>query len=280
MKKLKLFILSYLLIFCFSPVFILHAEDNPAPEEIYIAIIIDDFGNHDKDVTDMLSRLSIPFTGAVIPGEPSSVLHMQQLNEHGKDVIIHIPMEAKNQKKGWNTPLSISTGLSTQQIQERVTTGIEELPLAVGVNNHMGSKATADKRVMTTVVDIANKNNLLVIDSLTSDKSKVTEVCDEKHLNHFVRDVFLDKNNVSVDFVQKRMNDTLVIAKEKGYAIAIGHVGPSGGKNTTQGILNMVEYFESEGVKFVTIDELHQIVHKGVLIKECCPLPNAVPTTS
>ena len=277
MKKLS-FLIATFFFMLLTPSSLSYAQDNHNKEEIYIAIIIDDFGNHDKDVDDMLARLTIPFTGAVIPGEPSSVLHMNQLNEAGKGVIIHIPMEAKNQKKGWNTPLSISTGLSPDQITQRVTTSIEELPLAIGVNNHMGSKATSDKNVVSTVVDIANANNLLVIDSLTSDKSKVTEVCNEKHLNHFVRDVFLDKNNVSVDFVQKRMYDTLTVAKEKGYAIAIGHVGPSGGKNTTQGILNVAPHFTTqEGVKFVTIEELHQIVHKGVLTKD---LPHSIPTTN
>lgn len=252
-----------------------YGDNPPILDEIYIAIIIDDFGNHDKDVDNLLNTLTIPITGAVIPGQPSSVKHMEALIAKGHDVIIHMPMEAKNQRKSWTTPLTLLTSLSNEQVQERVLTAYEELPLAMGINNHTGSKATADLRIMEQVISLANDHNLLVIDSLTSDKSKVAEVCERLHLNFFRRDVFLDKEGVSLDFVQKRMQATLEEAQKKGYAIAIGHVGPSGGKNTLQGINNLVSSFEGQGVKFVTISELHQLVHGGELIRE--PLNEEMP---
>lgn len=234
--------------------------------EIYIAIIIDDFGNSTKDVDDMMA-LTIPFTGAIIPGQLNSVKHMEQLKELGKGIIIHLPMEAKGNKSAWNTPFSISTGLNQQEIEDRTKMAIDELKYAVGLNNHMGSVATANKDVMQSVIATVNSYDLVMIDSVTTNKSKISEICNELGLNHFKRDVFLDDKAKNTAFVEKRMKEALEVAKEQGFAIAIGHVGPSGGINTVNGIKNMVPTLEAEGVKFVTIEELHNILHGGSLKK-------------
>lgn len=242
-------------------------EVKQANKEIYIAIIIDDFGNGTKDVEDMLS-LSVPFTGAVIPGQLHSVEHMKRLKELEKGVIIHLPMEAKGHKKSWDTPFSLYTGLSNEEVIKRTTMAIEELREANGLNNHMGSIATANKELMKSVVSTVNEHGLIMIDSVTTNKSKVKEVSEEMGLNFFARDVFLDDSSKSTThFVEKRMKEALKVAKQKGYAIAIGHVGPSGGINTVNGIKNTVPELEAQGVKFVTIEELHDIIHGGSLKK-------------
>ena len=235
------------------------------PKEVYIAIIIDDFGNGTKDVDDMLA-LEIPFTGAIIPGQINSVEHMEKLQQLGKGIIIHMPMEAKGHKKAWNTEFSIYTGLNEEQVRERTKLAIGELSAASGLNNHMGSVATANKNIMKQVIETVNEHDLLMIDSVTTSKSKIKEVCEELGLNHFRRDVFLDdKSKSTTSFVEKRMNQAMEVAKEQGYAIAIGHVGPSGGMNTVQGIKNMVPQLQEQGAKFVTIDELHMLLHGGSL---------------
>ena len=233
----------------------------------YVAIIIDDFGNATKDVEAMIA-LDIPFTGAIIPGQPNSSEHMEKLIAAGKGVIVHLPMEAKGNNKSWNTPMAISSGLSSDEISERTQAAIKDLPLATGLNNHMGSIATANKGLMEKVISIVNDHNLIMIDSVTTNKSTIDEVCKDLGLNYFTRDVFLDDKGKSVEFVQKRMNEVLEVAKEQGYAVAIGHVGPSGGMNTVRGIESMVGAFEREGVRFVTIDELHGVLHGGQLRRE------------
>jgi len=226
--------------------------------EKYIAIIIDDFGNGTDDVDAMIA-LEIPFTGAVIPGQPHSVEHMEKLIEAGKDVIIHLPMEAP--KAGWQSKLAISGGLNSDQIRERVEKSIEELTQAYGLNNHMGSVATANKKVMTEVIQVVKENDLLMIDSVTTSKSKMKEVCKELEVPFIKRDVFLDRTaKHDTAFVEKRMKELAKVADKKGYAVGIGHVGTAGGLDTVAGIKNMIPVLQEQGYVFVTISQLHTIL--------------------
>ncbi|MCL1935222.1 MAG: divergent polysaccharide deacetylase family protein [Defluviitaleaceae bacterium] len=273
MQRNRIFVLSILillLVFGIKNISFASAISNKEKiehKELYVAIIIDDFGaNGSKDIDEMIS-LEIPFTGAVIPGFPHSLEHMEKLKENEKGIIVHMPMEAKNQKAKWDTPLTISNSLSVDEVKNRTKIAIEELNIASGLNNHMGSSVTANKKLMQAVIETANDNNLLMIDSVTTEKSTIKEICDEMGLNHLRRDVFLDGDKKSVEFVEKRMKQTLEVAKKQGYAIAIGHVGTSGGTNTVNGIKNTVEHLQQNGVKFVTIDELHGILHGGSLRK-------------
>lgn len=258
----------------------IQSEDVSAlvPEKYYVAIIIDDFGNGgkedateenakiDKDVAAMI-QLPIPLTGAVIPGQPNAPIHAKLLADAGHGVIVHMPMEAKRQKAGWNTEYTISSRLSHDEIKKRVMAAIDHVGLATGLNNHTGSAATESKEAMQAVIQTVAEQNLLMIDSVTSGKSKIKEVCEELALNYLSRDVFLDDGNSSTDFVIKRMKETLDVAKEQGYAIAIGHVGPSGGMTTVNGIASMIDHMKEEGVVFVTVDQLHNVLHGGHLHK-------------
>lgn len=247
-------------------------------QKYYVAIVIDDFGNGgsenatlenakiDKDISAMIA-LPIPITGAVIPGQPNAPIHAQLLKEANHGIIVHMPMEAKKQRSEWNTPYTISSSLGYEEIAERTKAAIEHVGFATGLNNHTGSAATESKEAMKAVIETVANQNLLMLDSVTSSKSKIQEVAEELDLNYLRRDVFLDDGKQSVDFVTKRMKETLKVAKKQGYAIAIGHVGPSGGMNTVNGIAGMIDYMQSEGVVFVTIDELHKILHDGHLHK-------------
>ena len=52
----------------------------------------------------------------------------------------------------------------------RIVAAIEDVPYAIGINNHMGSKATADERVMKILVDICKERNLILLDSRRPEK--------------------------------------------------------------------------------------------------------------
>ena len=60
-------------------------------------------------------------------------------------------------------------------------------------------------------------------------------------------------DNVAV--VKKNLEKTAQIALKNGFALAIGHVGPEGGKITAQAIKEMAPEMEQKGIEFVTISE-------------------------
>lgn len=234
--------------------------DGETMEEKYIAIIIDDFGNGTKDTQAMID-LDIPYTAAIMPNREFSVSEMNKLHALGKGIIVHMPMEPEKGNSSWLGKGAITVGLKKEDIRENVLLAFEQLEYATGLNNHMGSKITKDEEILQEIISIVKEKDMIMIDSLTTRGSKVKEICERLDANFLERDIFLDaEGSHNLDFVEKRMLKAGEIAKEKGYAVAIGHVGKAGGLNTVKGISNIAPKLEEEGIRFVTVKELFDIL--------------------
>lgn len=220
----------------------------------YIVIIIDDFGNNGKGTEEMLN-CEVPLTAAVMPFMPYSEKEAILAHEKGFDVIMHVPMEPNYGKKEWLGPRGITTNLSNTEIRNRIRDGLKDIKYAVGMNNHMGSKATQDKRVMKAILEVAKENNMVFIDSKTSSNSVVKSEADSLGVISYSRDVFLD-NIKSKDHIKKQIIKLSIIANKKGYAIGIGHVGVEGGVVTAEAIKEMYSILSEQGYKFITISDL------------------------
>lgn len=223
----------------------------------YIALVIDDFGNH-GDGTDEVLALGIPITAAVMPFTPYSEYDANAAHEAGLEVIIHIPMEPVHGRKEWLGPRGITTNLSDEEIQLRINEGLDLIKWAVGMNNHMGSKVTQDKRIIRNILKIAKQRNLFFLDSQTTENSIVSEIAKEIGIVSFKRDIFLDnsKNKENIENQLIKLGD---IALQKGYAIGIGHVGPEGGTITAEVIKSVYPELEKKGITFIYLSQLKDI---------------------
>jgi len=244
-------------------VFVLHGKVRSSPVEIrpsqingYVALVIDDFGSHREGVEEIIN-LGIPLTVAVMPFQPYSRSDAKAAHNAGLEVILHIPMEPKYGKPDWLGPKGITCNLSDKEIKSRIRTGLKELKWAAGMNNHMGSKATQDRRVMKAVLQVAKEEKLYFLDSKTTPKSVVAEVSQSLGVDHFERDVFLDliKSQAEIEAQLKRLAE---IALKRGYAVGIGHVGPEGGSVTARAIRSMKPILQAKGVRFVYLSELRK----------------------
>lgn len=223
-------------------------------EKIHMAIIIDDFGNKMAG-TEEIIKLSIPLTGAVIPGMPYAKEDAQKLHEAGKEVILHVPLEPMKGKRDWLGPKGITTDMSVTRIEEILEESIKEVPYAVGMNNHMGSRAMQNPKVVETLMNFANDKKLYFVDSKTFDIKVAQEIANKKCTPYVVRDVFLD-NTPDTGYVIKQLKEALKVGKEQGYVIVIGHVGPQKGPHTASALKQMIPQMEAENVEFVTVSQL------------------------
>ncbi|MBC7321230.1 divergent polysaccharide deacetylase family protein, partial [bacterium] len=140
----------------------------------------------------------------------------------GWDVLLHLPMEPK--EKSWIDSTFIKVGMDKKEIEGRIDSYIKELPYVNGINNHMGSLATADKRVMEIILDIVKDRGLYYIDSLTTSDSVGERVSREVGLERFAkRDIFLD-NIDDRSYVESQMEKLIEVSIRKGVAIGIGHL--------------------------------------------------------
>lgn len=219
-----------------------------------LAIVIDDFGQDRNGVKEMMS-IQRHLTFAVMPFLPYSQTDAIEAHEKGFEIIVHLPMEPVKGKVSWLGPKPIVSTLSDNEVYDITSEAFVDVPYAVGANIHMGSKISADTRIMSDVLDIVKENRVYFLDSKTSSKSVAKKIAEEKAIPFYERDVFLD-GQVSKEQVKEQLRKAGEIALNKGKAIAIGHVGIEGGKVTAQAIVEMLPEFDKKNIQLVFVSEL------------------------
>jgi hypothetical protein len=192
----------------------------PAVGPARLAIVIDDAGYSLSGLREFL-RLPYPLAFSVLPGLPHSREAGRLVAAAGKELLLHLPMEPAG---GANPgPGAVLTGHSDREIRQLLEENLELLPLAVGVNNHMGSRATADRRVMGVVLAFLRARGLYFLDSKTTPDSLGPEIAGELGVPLLERSVFLDNEN-SAAYIQQALERGVRVAEAQGRAVLIGHV--------------------------------------------------------
>ncbi|MFJ5715351.1 divergent polysaccharide deacetylase family protein [Neobacillus sp. NPDC093127] len=243
--------------FMFIPMLLISFQVNAAEKsetkELRAAIIIDDFGGGTGGVRDFLEG-DIPITAAVMPFTENSRKHADWAHKNGFEVMIHLPMEPKRGKRSWLGPKPITVDLSPKEVKQRVNEAIMTVPHAVGLNNHMGSRAVENKEIVRAIVEVAKEKSLYIIDSGTSPKSKFPEIANELGVPLLKRDVFLDDISSS-SYVFRQMIRLAKVTEMKGTGIAIGHVGVTG-KVCSLGIFKSKDELDKRNIKIVPVSYL------------------------
>lgn len=219
---------------------------NPNGPEV--ALIIDDCGQW-ASTERALIGLPIPITLSVLPHVHFTSEIAQEAADAGKGVMLHVPMEPLSHINPG--PGEIKTAMSDEAIAKQMEDDVAQVPLAKGMNNHEGSEATADERVMKDVIAVAKEHGLFFIDSRTNSKSVGAKEASDAGVPTAARNVFLD-NQASVAYTASMLEHAVSIAKETGSAIAIGHPKPT----TLEAIREMYPKMEAEGVRFVLAQSL------------------------
>jgi len=214
-----------------------------------LAIIIDDCGQW-LDTERGFIALPVPLTLSVLPDVRYTALIQREAAAAGKGVMLHLPMETISGV--YPGPGDVTTEMSDDAVRARVAADLAQVPLAQGVNNHEGSKASADARVMGDVADVlVRRGGLFFIDSKTAPNSVAEHVTADAGLPTAARDVFLD-NQASVAYTQAQLRQAIEIAKRTGSAIAIGHPRPT----TLEAVRAMLPEIAADGVVLVLARDL------------------------
>ena len=187
-----------------------------------IVLVIDDFGYRNDAISDGFLNLPIPITCAVLPGHKQSSPIAKKAVGAGKEVIIHMPMQSSMTSLG-EDEFKLKVGMTSQEIEWRLNEALKEIPEALGINNHQGSKATADGKVMAVVASVLKNKDKFFLDSRTSSKTVGESTMRSVGVLTARRHVFLD-NDLSVEKISNQFDELVRISKKKGMAIGIGHV--------------------------------------------------------
>jgi len=214
-----------------------------------IALILDDAGFSDEPLHE-LARLEVPLSFAILPNAPNAKRIAELANDRGFEVLCHLPLEpmgtAVSPGKG-----AITTSMGDAEIFELATRSIRSIPHAVGVNNHMGSRATADRRTMGQVLAAVRETGTYFVDSRTTASSVGAAMAQELNVRTASRDVFLDDDD-SIESVRRQLRLLVTVAEKRGSAIGIGHLYPS----TIRVLREELPAIRKRGFEFVLASEL------------------------
>ncbi|MGE5590026.1 MAG: divergent polysaccharide deacetylase family protein [Bacillota bacterium] len=225
--------------------------EEPLPKgEGKIAIIIDDMGQNLPGTADLL-QIDRPLTFSFLPHTPHFETEVSKVEARGQDVFLHLPMEPLPSTGANPGPDAITTAMTDNEIQQRVRELAATLPGARGANNHMGSLATADGRVMQDVVAALKSVDLPFVDSRTQPQSLGYETARAAGLPAAANSLFIDRER-TVPAVKARLRQAALLAQKHGAVIIIGHPHPS----VAQAIREMIPLFDQAGIELVFARQL------------------------
>lgn len=212
-----------------------------------IVLIIDDLG-FDGQPLDRVMTLDPNVNMAILPNGTRAAEFAKRLNERGFEILCHLPMEPR----GRETPgaNAILTSMSDEEIAAATRANVEAVPHARGVNNHMGSRATTDRRVMNGVLS-ALPEGMYFIDSRTTGGSVAADVARELNVPTATRHVFLDDVATEAN-VRRQLANLADAARKRGVAIGIGHPYPV----TLRVLADELPELRARGFRFVRASEV------------------------
>jgi uncharacterized protein len=209
--------------------------DSPAPDSITpspvaalptpgrrgtLYLVIDDAGYNLRELERFLA-FPLPLTIAVLPHLPWSTAAALRTTRAGKEVILHLPMEAESGADPG--PGAIMVGQDEAQIRRRLHEALSSVPGATGANNHMGSRATSDRKVMDIVISELSSRGLFFVDSRTTAQTVARPAALAAGIRFTERHVFLD-NERDHESIRSALAEAMRVAADRGYAVMIGHV--------------------------------------------------------
>ena len=215
-----------------------------------IGLIIDDFGYRNDHVSNGFLNLSGKLTYAIIPGHEYSQMFSKKAYDAGYEIIVHMPMENIGKTYGEEEYVLMSY-FQDDEIKDRISSAFDQLPESIGLNNHQGSRGTADSRVMTLLAGVIKEKKKFFIDSRTTRNSLAETTMRKYNVQTNKRDIFLD-NELDEEIINTQLLKLAELAEEKGIAIGIGHVKPQ----TLSVLEREIPVLQKKGFRFEFVSRL------------------------
>lgn len=199
-----------------------------APGAPMLAIVIDDMGGQMDASRRAVKELPAGVTLSFFPWSRPGIALAKDAKADGHEIMIHMPMEALRHKDGVPDPGpdTLRVGMGPDEINTLLSRNVVRLmDVAVGVNNHMGSRFTGWEPGMHAVLTVLQREGMMFLDSKTSAPTAVGKAAKGLDLPVLERDIFLDHVSTP-EAVRAELNKAVLQARKRGHAIAIGHPLP------------------------------------------------------
>jgi polysaccharide deacetylase 2 family uncharacterized protein YibQ len=219
-----------------------------AADTALIGVIIDDMGYSPGSLQQLIAMPG-PLTLSFLPDAESTPAMLAQARHHDFEIMLHLPMEPMGDQNPGLQALTV--GMEADEIRQRVRRAIDQVPGAVGVNNHMGSRFTADARRLEIVMEELRRRWLFFIDSRTNPLSVAESVALANGIPATARNVFID-HDPSAGAIVRQLAIIERIARHGGSVVAIGHPYPT----TLAALAAWLPTLEGRGFRLVRASEV------------------------
>jgi polysaccharide deacetylase 2 family uncharacterized protein YibQ len=169
-----------------------------------------------------------------------------------REIFLHLPMQPLGSPGADPGPDALLIGMEAAAVVERLDRALRSVPGASGVNNHMGSAATADPALMGTLMAELSRRGLRFLDSLTSPRSVAWQAARSAGVPALRNRLFLDVDHQDEAAITARLAELIAVARARGQAVGIGHPHAA----TAAVLARELPRYAAEGVRFVTVSEL------------------------
>ena len=210
----------------------------------YMSIIIDDLGQSpDRDSRTL--ALPGPVTMAIMPDTPHASDFARQAHKAGKTVILHMPMDPATGPYAWHP------GIAIDELARRLEAALAKVPYAAGINNHMGSRMTAQREPMAWLMGELQQRHLFFVDSRTSAATVAAAEAQRIGLAHVSRDVFLDDVRTT-EAITGQLQQGIALARKQGSAVLIGHPYPQ----TLKVLERALPQLKGQGIELIRLSQM------------------------
>ena len=198
-------------------------ENIPVPDEKLplVALIVDDLG-YDKKIAKKFLALNVNLTFSILPHSPFQNEIARLASSKGIEIMLHLPMEPVEYPDVNPGPGTLLSSMSPDELIGQLEDDLNALPGITGVNNHMGSKLTAESTQMYQIFSILKQRGLFFIDSRTTSDSMGRPSARLFQIPFAERDVFID-HYLKPNFIRKQIKELIRIARSNGAAVGILH---------------------------------------------------------
>jgi polysaccharide deacetylase 2 family uncharacterized protein YibQ len=214
-----------------------------------VAIIIDDLGDRLRDGRRVIA-LPGQLTIGVLPYTPYARKIAVMASENNKEVLLHLPMEANQEH--YLGKAGLHSAMTQDDFFSSLKNSLAYIKSIRGVSNHMGSRLTRDRKMMSWLMQAIHQHgDLYFVDSRTVSNSYARKAAQQMGLAHAERDVFLDHDR-STAGIQKQWKRFLKHASRRGSAIAIAHPYPE----TLSFLGKVLPQLAESDIELVSVSEL------------------------
>lgn len=191
-----------------------------------MVIVIDDLGES-MAAANRLANLPFPVSFSVLPYNTKARQVAELARRKNLELLLHLPSEPEGYPATANSgPGTLRVNMSPAVLEQALADNLARLPQVDGVNNHMGSRLTQDKKAMTVILSHLHGRGMFFLDSLTTPRSCVREVSRTVGMRYYRRHIFLD-NTAKEHAIVLQLKKAESLARRTGLAVAIGHPYPA-----------------------------------------------------